>query len=157
VWSAAIVFVLTTGLGLLTADNRFLYGPIDYHVKAKHTAIEGELKNQPGEQLVLVRYGPRHELYEELVYNHADIDGSRIVWARSLGGAKDAELIRHYPNRQIWLVKENAGVNLKAWDMEIAGKGSESQFIPQREESTMTHHLQRRVTGQFQVRSKGLP
>ena len=111
-WSAVVVFTLTTGLGLLSDNNRYLFGSIDYHIKAKHAGIEERLKSQPGEHLVLVRYGPRHELYEELVYNHADIDGSKIVWARSLGAEKDAELIRRYPNREIWWVDEDAGVTL---------------------------------------------
>ena len=72
---------------------------------------------QPGEHLVLVRYGPRHQIYEELVYNHAGIDGSKIVWARSLGAEKDAELIRHYPNRQVWTLFENDGVTLSCMEL----------------------------------------
>ena len=61
---------------------------------------------------MLVRYGSRHQIYEELVYNHADIDGSKTIWARSLGPEKDAELIRHYPNRIVWMLVEDAGVTL---------------------------------------------
>jgi hypothetical protein len=53
-----------------------------------------------------------HQNYEELVYNHADIDGSKVVWARSLGPEKDAELIRHYPNREVWMVDEDAEITL---------------------------------------------
>lgn len=69
--------------------------------------------------MVLVRYGPAamaavisHKNYQELVYNHADIDGSRVIWARSLGAEKDAELIRHYPNREVWVVDEDSGIAL---------------------------------------------
>jgi hypothetical protein len=89
-------------------------------MNAKHAAIERQLTKQPGEQLVLVRYGPRHPIYEELVYNHADIDGSKIVWARSLGGAKDAELIRYYPNRQVWMVDDDDGVNLSCLQLAMS-------------------------------------
>jgi hypothetical protein len=111
-WAALVVFALPTALGLLTSDNRYLLGSSAYLSAAKHAVIEEKLEKQPGEHLVLVSYGPHHEIYEELVYNHADIDGSKVVWARSLGAAKDAELIRHYPNRDVWLVEEDAKVTL---------------------------------------------
>jgi len=111
-WGALIVFALPTGLGLLTPANRYVLGSRDYLTNAKHAVVEEQLAKQPGDQLVLVHYGPGHDLYEELVYNHADIDGSKIVWARSLGAEKDAELIRHYPNREVWAVYEDAGITL---------------------------------------------
>jgi len=112
-WGALIVFALPTAVGLLAPANRYVFGSEQYLTDAKHAAVEQQLAKQPGDQLVLVQYGPRHEIYEELVYNHADIDGSKIVWARSLGAEKDAELILHYPNREVWRVYEDAGVTLR--------------------------------------------
>ena len=99
-------------MGLLTPANRYVSGSAEYLINAKHAEIEEQLGKQPGRALVLVRYGPRHQIYEELVYNHADIDGSKVVWARSLGAEKDAELIRHYPDREVWTLVENGGVTL---------------------------------------------
>jgi hypothetical protein len=112
-WGALLVFALPTVLGLLTPANRYLMGSAEYLTNAKHAVIDERLEKQPGEHLVLVRYGPRHQIYEELVYNHADIDGSKTVWARSLGAEKDAELIRHYPNRDVWMLEDDAGVTLR--------------------------------------------
>jgi hypothetical protein len=112
-WGALLVFALPTLLGLLTPANRYLMGSAEYLANAKHAVIEQQLEKQPGEHLVMVRYGPRHQIYEELVYNRADIDGSKTVWARSLGAEKDAELIRHFPNRDVWMLDENAGVTLR--------------------------------------------
>lgn len=60
------------------------------------------LSKQPGQHLVLVRYGPHHNIHYEWVYNDADIDRSRIVWARSIPNGKNAELLRYYPRRQVW-------------------------------------------------------
>ncbi len=111
-WGALVVFALPTALGLLAPANRYLIGSEEFVTGAKHAVIEEQIEKQPGEHLVLVSYGPRHQIYEELVYNHADIDGSKVVWARSLGAQKDAELIRHYPNRDVWMLKEDAGVAL---------------------------------------------
>jgi hypothetical protein len=62
------------------------------------------LRAQPGEQLVLVRYGLNHDVHREWVFNEADIDRSRIVWARSMPNGKDDELLRYYPKRQVWVL-----------------------------------------------------
>jgi len=117
-WGALLIFALPTGLGLLAPANRGVVGSTEF-LNAQHAAIEEQLLKQPGQHLVLVHYGPTalaavksHRIYQELVYNHADIDGSKVVWARSLGADKDSELIRHYPNRQVWLVEEDGGVTL---------------------------------------------
>lgn len=58
----------------------------------------------PGRQLVLVRYSPEHRLDNEWVWNHADIDASQTVWAQDMG-AQNAELIRYYPDRKVWLLE----------------------------------------------------
>jgi hypothetical protein len=120
-WVAIVIFALPTGLGLLTPANRCVNGATEL-LNAQHAAIEDQLMRQPGEQLVLVRYGPitlaavkAHHVYQELVYNHADIDGSKIVWARSLGADNDAELIRQYPTRHVWIVEEDGGVKLSRY------------------------------------------
>jgi hypothetical protein len=39
----------------------------------------------------------------ELVYNDADIDHARIVWARDMG-RDNLELIRYFRDRHVWLV-----------------------------------------------------
>ena len=82
------LFLVTTAVGLFTPKNRFYFSATDYHVKAKHARTEDQLRHEPGDHLVLVQYRPGHDPWEELVYNAADIDGSRVVWARSLGIGK---------------------------------------------------------------------
>jgi hypothetical protein len=52
-----------------------------------------------------VRYGPKHNSFEEWVSNGADIDGSKVVWARDMGEAQTLELIRHFKDRTVWLVE----------------------------------------------------
>jgi hypothetical protein len=109
----AALFLVTTAVGLFKPKNRFYFSATDYHVKAKRARAEEQLLHEPGQQLVLVYYGPRHDPWEELVYNRADIDSSRIVWARSLGVEKDNELIRYYRNRKVWLLEEDGDIKLK--------------------------------------------
>ncbi len=111
-WSVAGLFILATGLALFTPDNLFFFGEKDYHVRAKRAAVVEQLSHEPGRQLVLVRYGPHHDLFEEFVYNQADIDDARIVWARSLGASKDDELIHYYGDRNVWMLEEDGNLVL---------------------------------------------
>jgi hypothetical protein len=67
-------------------------------------AIRRLLDAAPGRQLVFVRYGPGHQ-FQEWVHNAADIDYSRIVWARDLGPDEDQKLLRYYPDRTAWLLQ----------------------------------------------------
>ena len=67
-----------------------------------------ELESQPGSHLVLVRYGPRHDPFREYVYNAADIDHSRIVWARDMGAEQNRALLEYFRGRQVWRLDADA-------------------------------------------------
>jgi hypothetical protein len=61
------------------------------------------LEALPGDQLVIVRYNQYHNLDNEWVYNRADIDAAKTVWARDRSDAGNAELTRYFPHRRLWL------------------------------------------------------
>jgi len=63
------------------------------------------LEATPGKHLVLVRYSPHHYVHDEWVFNGADIEASRIVWARELDAAQNQKLIEHFQDRKIWVVE----------------------------------------------------
>jgi hypothetical protein len=67
-----------------------------------------QLDSMPGNHLVIVRYDPDHVPITEWVFNDANIDGSRIVWARDMGATKNAELISYFKNRQVWLIQPDS-------------------------------------------------
>lgn len=71
------------------------------------TAINRLLAASPGQQLVFVRYWPRHQL-QEWVNNAAEIDRARIIWARDLGPDENQKLLRYYPQRTAWLLEPDA-------------------------------------------------
>jgi hypothetical protein len=71
----------------------------------KRSKIEAELKHLPGKQLVLVRYSANHNYNDEWVYNAADIENSKIIWARDMDGNKNDELVAYYKDRRVWLVE----------------------------------------------------
>ena len=64
--------------------------------------IEANLTSRPGKHLVIVRYKPSHDPNFEWIYNRADIDGSKIVWARDMGAA-NKELFDYYKDREVWV------------------------------------------------------
>lgn len=68
-------------------------------------ALEAQLRSLPGPQLVLVRYRPNHNPLLEWVYNGADIDRQKVVWARDMGAAQNEELLRYYSDRRVWLLE----------------------------------------------------
>jgi len=66
--------------------------------------IARRLEAAGGEHLVIVRYSPDHPPFREFVFNDADIDHARIVWARDMGAEKNAELVRYFSRRHVWLL-----------------------------------------------------
>ena len=69
--------------------------------------VNNLLAQIPGNQLVFVRYWPKHTV-TEWVYNGADIDRARVVWARDLGVAENETLRNYYPGRTAWLLEPDA-------------------------------------------------
>jgi len=65
--------------------------------------VEAQLAALPGEHLVLVRYSKDHNSGEEYVYNDADIDHSKTVWAREIPGMDLGPLFQYFRNRDVWL------------------------------------------------------
>lgn len=67
-----------------------------------------QLLAQPGDDLIVVRYGPRHFVHSEWVFNLSDIDAQPIVWARELGPAENAALLEYFRDRHVWLLEPDA-------------------------------------------------
>ncbi len=68
-------------------------------------AVMKQLEVKPGKHLIVVRYSDDHNIHDEWVYNSADIDGSKILWARELTPEQNAKLFDFFKDRQIWLVE----------------------------------------------------
>jgi len=63
------------------------------------------LETVPGQQLVLVRYAKDHIPEHDWVYNAADIDASRVVWAWDMDEQNNRELLQYFKNRRVWLLE----------------------------------------------------
>ena len=68
-------------------------------------AIASKLERESGKHLVMVRYEPdNHNIHDEWVYNGAEIDNAKVVWARELDPQQNARLFAYFNDRKIWLV-----------------------------------------------------
>ena len=83
--------------------NLMWYGPD--HFGTERARVEGYLTNLPGKQLAIVRYSSRHNPFNEWVYNSAEIESSKVVWAREMDAVNNQELIDYYKGRKVWLVE----------------------------------------------------
>jgi uncharacterized protein (TIGR03437 family) len=97
--SRALVLMIALS-GLLTAVAGIL---TPWFVSASNTPRSQVARQlEEGKHVVLVRYSDRHSFHYGIVFNGANIDESRIVWAHDLGPA-NKELIQYYPDRGFWL------------------------------------------------------
>jgi hypothetical protein len=66
-----------------------------------------QLEVMPGDQLAIVRYGSMDNS-GEWVYNDADIEHAKVVWARFIPGVDLQPLLDHFHGRLVWLVEPDA-------------------------------------------------
>ena len=71
-------------------------------------AIQDHLLQEPGKHLVIVRYEPDHNIHDEWVYNGADIDTAKVLWARELDETQNSKLLAYFKDRTAWLVEPDS-------------------------------------------------
>jgi hypothetical protein len=101
-WAASGLFGVLADLYRARAHGRDEFAPT-WAVNKRN--LERQLLQRSGPSVVLVRYGARHNVGHEWVYNGADVDRAPVVWARALGGAEDDKLAAYYSTRRIWLLE----------------------------------------------------
>ncbi len=80
------------------------YGPAPQFGASRANIVTG-LEQLSGKQLAIVRYSSHHNPFDEWVYNAADIDHSKVIWAREMDAADNCELMQYYKDRKAWLVQ----------------------------------------------------
>jgi len=60
------------------------------------------LKQQDGHHLIIVNYALTRFTTDEWVYNEADIDGAKVVWARRMDDDQNCKLLEYFKDRHIW-------------------------------------------------------
>jgi hypothetical protein len=102
--SCAAVFLLAGEIGRRASDHR-CDSLLQWSCQGdpSHTAIQEKLSDTPGKHLILVRYAKDHTVHNEWVYNGAEIDSAKVLWARELDFEQNAKLLAYFKNRHIWL------------------------------------------------------
>jgi hypothetical protein len=108
-WSALEFVFLVLMMAQICFAQRMLHSenyPFENDSLATpRTAVERRLLALPGEHLVLVRYPNDHISGEDSVYNEADIDHAKIVWARMIPGRDLSPLLTYFQSRDVWVVE----------------------------------------------------
>jgi hypothetical protein len=86
--------------------------------------VEAQLAALPGEHLVLVRYSKDHNSGEEYVYNQADIDLAKTVWAREIPAMDLGPLLTYFQNRDVWVYEPDED------DLTVRRYASEAEAPP---------------------------
>jgi hypothetical protein len=69
--------------------------------------IATTLRRIPGDHLVFVKTKTDETNLFQWIYNDADIDRARIIWARDLGPERNRRLEAYFAARQVWLADPN--------------------------------------------------
>ena len=102
--SRAIVLALILDAGLNVA--RGVCDPLLWPCEGdpSRTAIAEKLNHTPGKHLIVVRYSEDHNIHDDWVYNGAEIDNAKVLWARELDAEQNAKLLAYFKDRKVWLV-----------------------------------------------------
>jgi len=97
-----LLLVLDTGTNLCYKAC----DPLRFACRGNHSRarLAEKLQHLIGKHLVVVRYAKVHDPDIEWVFNGADIDGAKVLWARELDPQQNARLLDYFKDRQIWLV-----------------------------------------------------
>ena len=99
--------------GFRLLDTRYLY---EHPAPSSGRTVTSRfLESTPESHLVFVRYGPDHSVHDEWVYNRADIDNAKVVWANDLGEGRNRQLIQYLAGRKLWLVEPDNGAGLQPY------------------------------------------
>jgi hypothetical protein len=114
-FAAAVLIVL--GLWIAVREANFIYDPHEFYgIPAyclqdyERARIVALLERTPGQHLVIVHQRRIYDGGRDWIYNDANIDASRIVWARDMGWDKNKELVSYFQGRQAWYIDQSDGL-----------------------------------------------
>ncbi len=74
-------------------------------VADQRAAMVYELESLPGNDLVLVKYQPNHNVHFEWVFNEANLERSSVIWARWGSAEMNDNVLKSYAGRKNWLLE----------------------------------------------------
>src|SRR6267142_2313755 len=82
----------------------FNWNPDPREYQMRRQVIQRQIEQNPGKHLLLLRYFD-HNPHEEWVYNGADLESPKIIWAREMSEDINKRLLAHYADRQVWIIE----------------------------------------------------
>ena len=67
--------------------------------------VQALLNGYSGKHLVMARYDRNSPVHYQRLFNEAEIDRAKIVWAWDMGPAQNQELIDYFKDRHVWLIE----------------------------------------------------
>jgi hypothetical protein len=103
--SRAVVVLLAVDTVLAAAHG--VCDPLKWTCQGdpSRVAIAEKLSHAPGKHLILVRYGEGYNVHDDWVFNGAEIDGAKVLWARETNPQQNEKLFAYFKDRQIWLIE----------------------------------------------------
>jgi hypothetical protein len=101
---AVVLFVLAATPFRIAASFREAAADPSIEQMACRVRFLQQLQATPGQHLVLAHYDEGHDAGQEWVYNRADIDAAKVVWAREIPGVDMQPLLNYFRGREIWRV-----------------------------------------------------
>jgi hypothetical protein len=114
VFLLAVLPILLTAVAVFKLEAEPLGISLSYWERAYEihrdyrAALMKDLEQKPGKFLIIVHYAPWHSPDQEWVYNAANIDASKIVWAREMDPVSDAALIHYFSDRQVFVLQPDS-------------------------------------------------
>ncbi|HXU21043.1 MAG TPA: hypothetical protein VN788_10715 [Verrucomicrobiae bacterium] len=103
------LFAAGNSIPAITGKHKNLTSNADVVTSDPRSRIIDRLRRVGGDHLVFVKYVGHNPRHIQWIHNRADVDSSRIIWARDLGTQADMHLIQHYPSRAAWRVDTGLG------------------------------------------------
>jgi hypothetical protein len=113
--SIAVVYIATVAIRLVLAFTGIHPEREWQHGDMARASIVRELDATPGQHVIFVSYAEDFDLDREWVYNGANIDSQKIVWARDMGKEKNRDLVDYYRGRRFWEVEAGDSARLQPY------------------------------------------
>lgn len=105
------LLVAVFGFSVFTSYLPFFHAA-PWPVSQQRAELEKQLNQDSGRHVILVRLGSTSYAYPHFswVYNRADIDASKVIWAWELDREQNQTLCQYYRGREIWRLEIGSGV-----------------------------------------------
>jgi hypothetical protein len=104
--ASVIIAVALVGWSAVTLGLQTSCGDPPQLWAVSRLEVTNQLEDQAAQehrgQVVFVMMAEGQPAFAEWVYNGADIDAQTVIFARSLGSARDIAVAKYYPARHLW-------------------------------------------------------